>query len=322
MIDFILIVFIGLFAGRGYVRGLVRELLDVVALIVGAILGFRLAGVVGPVVAGISGLSPEVSRIVGGVLAFLAISVAAAVAAHFVNRTITVLPGMTLLNRLAGAGAGVAYGLILATLLLTVVKIAPAPDGVDQHLEESLVAGTLTAPDGPVQTVVGIVAGDRVMQTVIALEELVGKRALAIDDAGGVQLPPVGGGFLRPSSEAAREVYDALNRERVAAGVDPLTWADELAIVAQATADEMYRSGELGAGTGGESLADRLDGAGIPTVAHAQNRALAATAGGVHEAIVGSARQRSNALDATFDRVGVGVVSGPFGLMTVEVFVG
>jgi len=322
MIDYILLGLIGLFAVRGYVRGLVRELLDVVALIAGAVLGFRLAGVVGPIVAGVSGLSPEVSRLAGGVLAFLGISVAAAIAAHFVNKTITVLPGLSTLNRLAGGGAGVVYGLILATLLLTLMKIAPAPDEVDQQMEQSVVAATLTAPDGPVQTAVGVVAGDRVMQTVIALEELFGERALAIDEDAEVRLPPVGDGFLQPSSEAAREVYDALNRERVSAGVAPLTWADELARVAQSRADEMYRTGELGATARVESLPDRLAGAGIPTVVHAETRALAATPAGVHEAIVGSEPQRSKALDDTFDRVGVGVVSGPFGLMTVEVFVG
>lgn len=322
MIDYVLFGFIGLFAVRGYVRGLVRELLDVAALIAGAVIGFRMAGILGPVVADISGLSPEVSRLAGGVIAFLGISVAAGIAAHFVNKTITVLPGLSTLNRLGGAGAGVAYGLILATLLLTLVKIAPAPEEVNQQMEESIVAGTLTAPDGPVQTAVGVVAGDRVMQTVIALEELLGERAFAIEEDAGVRLPPVGDGFLRPSTDAALEVYDELNRERISAGVAPLTWADELALLAQTTADEMYRSGELGAVAGVESLADRLAGAGIPTVVHAENRALAATPGGVHEAIVGSDLQRSNALDETFDRVGIGVVSGPFGLMTVEVFVG
>jgi uncharacterized protein YkwD len=106
----------------------------------------------------------------------------------------------------------------------------------------------------------------------------------------------------------------------VAAGIPPLAWSDELAAVAAARADDAYRSGDLGAG--GPTLETRLSSAGIIAATLGENLALAATAAGVHEAVVGSPPHREQLLGDGYRRVGVGVVSGPYGLMAVEVFTG
>ena len=53
-----------------------------------------------------------------------------------------------------------------------------------------------------------------------------------------------------------------------------------------------------------------------------ENLALAATAADVHDGLMGSPGHRENLLRSEFGRVGVAVVSGPLGLMTVQVFTG
>ena len=103
MVDLILLGLFGLFGVRGWRRGLVREALDVLTLIVGAVLAFRMAQPIGAVIVEIVDISPEVARIVGGVVAFIAISIGASIATHFLHRTIRILPGLPLLNRLGGA---------------------------------------------------------------------------------------------------------------------------------------------------------------------------------------------------------------------------
>jgi uncharacterized protein YkwD len=324
MVDYILIGLFGVFALRGWTRGLVREALDVLTLVVGALLAFRFATPIGAVIVEIFDISPEVARIIGGVAAFVAISVGAGIAAHFLHRTIRILPGLTLLNRLGGAALGVVYALVLATLGLTLIRVLPGTESVEAHVEESIVAAELTDPQGPVQRTFSAVLGDRVMQTILVLEELVGERSVAFGASdSAVSFPGVGDGLVHPADDTARELFDAINEERAATGVALLQRSDALAEVAAAYADEMYRTGNLAhQSTVSGSPEDRLEAAGISTKRHAENLALGATGAGVHDALMASPTHRATLLSGEYDRVGIGVVSGPFGLMTVQIFAG
>lgn len=324
MVDYILLGLFGVFAWRGWTRGLIREALDVLTLVVGALLAFRFAAPVGAVIVEILGVSPEVARIIGGAVAFVAISIAAGIAAHFLHRTIRILPGLTLLNRLGGVALGLFYALVLTTLGLTLIRVLPGMGSAEGHVEESVVAAELTDPQGPVQRAFSAVLGDRVMQTILVLEELVGERSVAFGESdSAVSFPGVGDGLVHSADDTARELFDEVNVERAAAGVAPLQWSDTLAGVAADYADEMYRSGNLAhQSTMSGSPEDRLEAAGISATVHAENLALGATGAGVHEALMVSPPHRGAMLSGEFDRVGVGVVSGPFGLMTVQIFAG
>ena len=128
MVDFILLGVFGLFGVRGWRRGLVREALDVLTLIIGAVLAFRMARPIGAVIVEIMDISPEVARIVGGIVAFIAISIGASIAAHFLHRSIRILPGLPLLNRLGGAALGLVYALVLATLAFSFLRVLPGAE--------------------------------------------------------------------------------------------------------------------------------------------------------------------------------------------------
>jgi len=226
--------------------------------------------------------------------------------AEAADADVTLLAEMTLL----GLNAGLTF--------------PQALESAAAHVEDSVLAAELTDPEGPVQRGFGALLGDRVMQTILVLEDLVGQRSVAFgaSDAA-VSLPGVGDGLVRPSDDAAREVFDAVNEERVAAGAEPLTWSEALSGVATGYAEEMYRTGRLAHRSDiSGSLEDRLRAADISTVRHAENLALGATTAGVHDAVVASPPHRANLVLADIDRVGVGVVSGPFGLMTVQIFAG
>ena len=57
-------------------------------------------------------------------------------------------------------------------------------------------------------------------------------------------------------------------------------------------------------------------------MAAGENLALAASAEEVHSGLMASPGHRANIESGDFNRVGIGVVSGPLGLMTVQVFTG
>ncbi len=316
------LVILGLFTGlviRGWLRGLVREAIDVATLALGVLLAFRMASTTGGLVARLTGLSPEVGRLFGGVAVFLAVSIGAAVAARLINKTMRVLPGLTTLNRLGGAGLGFVYAFVLVLLAVTVLAVVPVPPALAVRMDDSMIAAKLTDPEGTAQRTVGTIAGDRATQAVIALRRVAGERSIVSGAVGNPTLPPVEESRLRADSAAAQDVFDALNRARVDNDLAPLAWSDGLEVVAVARAGDMYRAGSF---TPEPQLSIRLTSAGIPSTVRGESVALAATPEGAHEALLASDLHSANLLSPDYRRVGAGIIAGPFGLMSVLVFTG
>jgi uncharacterized protein YkwD len=94
-------------------------------------------------------------------------------------------------------------------------------------------------------------------------------------------------------------------------------------MVAAGQAREMYALGyvsHLSPVTG--RVPDRINRSGITLAVVGENLALAGSVAAVHDGLMASPSHRDNLLDPAFDRVGVGVVRGPYGLMVVQVFGG
>jgi uncharacterized membrane protein required for colicin V production len=322
IIDLALVVVVALLLLRGWYRGFVREAMDLAGLLLGIVAAFRLGPGVGSVLESMSGISNGAARLIGGITVLVAVGIGAAVLTRVIERRAR-LPGLNLINRVGGAGLAVAWGVFLATLMLSLAVIAPMPPAVAGQLEGSTVTRTLTDPDGVPQDVFGGLAGDRIVEALLNLRHLLGTRKVVIEGDEVITFPGIPGEDLEADSGAAREVFDLLNRARVDAGADPLAWSPALAGVAAGHAAEMYLNGyfsHVSAETG--SVADRLGAAGITYLVAGENLALAATPEEVHAGLMDSPGHRRNILHEGFRRAGVAVVAGPLGLMTVQVFTG
>lgn len=322
MIDALIVALAVLLAVRGWFRGLVREAMDLVGLVLGIVAAFRLAGPVGRLVEGISNVSPDVARLVGGLVVLVAVGVAAALAAHFLAPRVR-WPGLNLANRAGGTVLAVAWGGFAAIVLLSLLTVLPVPAAVTRQLDSSAITGFLTNPVGAPQAAFRHLSGDRVVEALLNLNRLVGERRVVVEGDESVALEPAEPGDLDLDSEAATGIFDLLNRARLDAGEDPLAWSAALAVVAEGHAVEMYTGGYFShrsplAGTVG----DRLQAAGITYVVAGENLALAATISEVHDGLMSSPGHRENILRAEFRRVGVAVVAGPLGLMAVQIFTG
>ena len=322
MIDAVVVLILGLLLVRGWYRGFIREGMDLVVLVAGAVLAFRLAGPAGVLVAAVTGISPDVARLVGGIVVFVATGIAGAFGVRALERT-TRLPGLNVANRIGGAGLAAAWGLFLTTIFLTLAVVLPMPPTVASAVDESTVARTLTDPDGLPQSVFDGLAGDGIIRTVLELRHLVGTRQVVIEGEESVALPPADPDELEVDAQAARRVFDLVNRARVAADVDPLSWSDALATVGEGHARDMYLGGyfsHVSPTTG--TVADRLFNARITYRIGGENLALAATPEDTHRGLMDSPGHRHNILLEDYNRLGVAVVDGPLGLMTVQVFTG
>jgi uncharacterized membrane protein required for colicin V production len=307
---------------RGWYRGFVREAMDLAGLVLGTILAFRLGPAVGAVIRAMSGISSDAGRLAGGFVVFVAVGIGAAVVTRVIDRRAR-MPGLNLVNRAGGAGLATAWGVFLATIVLTLGVVLPMPPAVADVLEGSAVARALTDPGGTPQRVFNGLAGDRIVEALVNLQEVVGERRVVLEDAETLELPAAVPDDLEVRSPAAAEVFELLNRSRVDAGLDPLAWSPALADVGVEHAMEMYLEGyfsHLSPFTGG--VGNRLDGAGITFRYAGENLALAASAGEVHRGLMDSPGHRANIESPDYNRVGIGVVGGPLGLMTVQVFTG
>ena len=310
MIDLIGLAIFVLLVVRGWRRGFVRQALDVATLLLGAALAFRLAPMVGRMMSDTFGWSPELARVVAGAMLFLALSVGAGFLSAAIHGSMKRLPGTSLLNNVGGAGLGGVYALVLAVAAVTLLAAIPLPAAVASELEESKIAAQVVDADGPAQRAVEAVSGDRAVQSIIALRRLADDWLLVATEDDDRVLPGSGSGDARPSTKAAGAVVASVDRVRAELGLAPFQWSDNLEIVAVARASAIYRTGSF---TGQQPLHDRLGGAGIDTAESAERLVLAPTVEGAGKAIDST---------GSYDRAGVGVVDGPYGLMVVLVLVG
>jgi uncharacterized membrane protein required for colicin V production len=322
IIDVALVLVVALLLLRGWYRGFVREAMDLAGLLLGIVAAFRLGPAVGSVLESMAGISNGAARLIGGIAVLVVVGIGAALLTRLIERHAR-LPGLNLINRVGGAGLAMAWGVFLATLMLSLAVIAPMPPAVADQLGSSAVTRTLTDPDGVPQDVFGGLAGDRIVEALLNLRHVLGTRKVVIEGDEVITFPGIPGDDLEADAGAAREVFDLLNRARVDAGADPVAWSPALAQVAAGHAAEMYLDGyfsHVSPDTG--SVADRLDAAGITYLVAGENLALAATPEEVHTGLMDSPGHRRNILHEDFGRAGVAVVSGPLGLMAVQVFTG
>ena len=307
MIDLVVVALVVLLVVRGWMRGLVREAIDVGTLVLGAVLAFRLAPTAGRLLSDLTNLAPEPARVVGGAILFVLIAVGAALLGSVISRSIKHLPGLSTLNRIGGAALGIIYAAILVVVAATLMSAAAMPTAVADEVESSAVVAFVVEPDSVAQQAVGLVSGDRALQSIIWIRS-------AVDDWSidprftDVTLPGMGtGSGLHASTDEAFVLYEKINQDRGEVDLAPLAWSDPMSLVAVTRAFDVYRSGSF---TDASPIADRLSDVGTTATVADEYVLLAPTPGGLAEAAI---------TGHEFAVVGIGVVDGPLGLMAVIV---
>lgn len=310
-----------LLALRGYWRGFVREAMDLAGALAGLLLAFRFSYPTGDALSGVIGASPWAARLVSGGLIFVAVGVLASLIAGRLQVLVD-LPGLRLSNRLAGAGLAVAWGGLVATLLLSLGMLVPIR-AVEESIDGSSVATALVESDSPTQRLLSLISGDRAIEMMLNLQEVIGAERVTVAGDESFTVPPVPTGSTNRDVASALDLFDQVNRDRSAAGLPVLTWSAELADVAARHAEDMYGTGVLShesPGTG--SLSDRVNSADISASVVGENFALAADPSDVQRGLMASPAHRENLLFHGFDAIGIGAIEGPYGLMVVQVFSG
>jgi membrane protein required for colicin V production len=304
---------------RGWMRGLVKEIISLAVLIVGTLLSFRLSTPLGRVFAAMSGASPDAARVVAGMFIFLIVAVGAVLVSRMLHLGMRVLPGVTTLNRAAGAGLSLFALVLVVTLALSLATVVPLPEALADEIETSAVADALTEPDGVPQRVLGVLSGDRVVAMTLRIRDLTGDARAVPTPGNPVTLPPALSDELERLPDAEDAVFELLNRERVGADASPLPRSSGLDQIAFDLAWEAYTTGALRVRDEAE-LREVLNDNGLPSIARAQLVALAASPEAGHVAMADEPTLNMTGSDLT--KAGVAVIQGPLGLLLVEVLTG
>lgn len=305
----------------GWRRGLLREAIDLGLLLFGSLVVFRLSPIIGTIVSGMANIPYEVGRVFAGGLVFVGLVVGAIIVGRIVATAMRVVPGATTLNKLGGAAVGLGFAVVVIVLGTTLLVASPLPADVrspfSEAVEASPIGRSLIDASGPARPIVAVVTGDELYGAVIAVREAVGERLMA--GTVPVPFPSVNSVDLSPSQTLAQQVFDDVNRERISAGIDPLAWSPDLAIVSVSRASNVYQSGVLALDA---ELTAALAAAGVPGTIHTDLVVMAASADGLVEAITTASAYDATITDPAFRKAGVGVVDGPYGLIAVQVLSG
>jgi len=110
------------------------------------------------------------------------------------------------------------------------------------------------------------------------------------------------------TDDAARQLFEAVNRERSSQGLAPLKWDDALASAARQHAEAMAARNALAHHLPDEpSLPTRVTRAGVRFVWLSENIAQGPTAANISEQWTHSPNHRANVLDTDMDTVGIGI---------------
>lgn len=313
-----LVAFVGVYAYRGYRRGVVREAFDLAGFVLGAVLALRLHSYAGAPLRWL-GMGDGWSSFLGGLLLFLPVVVGAGFAANRVMHKHRFLSLPTRGNNVGGAALAATWAFAFGVFFLVLLLVLPAPS-VMPAVSRSLVGRTVLSSGSPVYSSLESFAAGDARNLVIYLRQYFTQLQPASTQPDGIIR-------IRASEDigiaegAESRVLQLINRERSERGLVLLRLHRPIREVARDHSADMYRRGYFAhVNPDGLDPFDRIRAAAINFSFAGENLALAPTVELVHQGLMNSPRHRDNILKEEFTHVGIGVHAGPSGMMVTQNF--
>lgn len=314
-IDVLLAILVLLSVLNGYRRGFVHGVLDLAGWVLSLLVGLRYYQPVA------QWLGPRIdlwSEVWDQPIAFVLIAIVVGVIVHVIGYWLLIrLPEdihERRLNQLLGVLPGFANGLIIVAILSALLLAIPLNEGLSERTRDSALVNRLAVYAERLEGQLRPVFGEAIARSLNLL-------TIHPDSNERVSLP-----FTvehsRPRPDLEKQMLDLVNRERQAAGLNPLVPDPELTEVARRHSAEMFARGYFAHDTPeGLSPFDRMREANVRFTTAGENLALAPTIPLAHTGLMNSPGHRANILRREFGRVGIGVMDGGMrGLMVSQEF--
>lgn len=319
IVDIIILAWFFVAGFEGSRKGAFQSGLELTAFSGGLLLGFRYYGILTPISSGLIGLPKGISNLLGFILIFLLSSLIFFIITEPVTHRLR--PGIEKLMNLTwyralGSLLDFTKTLILTVLILAIIINFPLNIHAKQLVQRSHLGYFLASQADPFEIAVKHIFRNSVEDGIFFSTVITERRR----DPARPGKPPAK--YLNRMPAQERKMLDLINRERRGRGVPLLAYDNKLSNVATKHSLDMYKRNFFDHLTPeGHDLAYRLGRDNIDYLYAGENLALAGNLEAAHNGLMASDGHRSNILDPSFKRVGIGIIdAGPFQQITTQVF--
>ena len=318
-IELFVYIFIVFFVIYGWKKGFLLQFFYLMVLLISISLSFRYSDQVGSYISSWFNSNIQLSEIFGGVLIFITLLT---VSSFFQNFLANNQKQRDVGNKLLGGFVSLLVSNLILTLIFTITSIISVPQFFEDTLENSNLVSFYTDTSGTPQQALELITGTDLIKVVSRIKDLTGKSSVVVGEQGCIEIPKYSLSNLSNNNEQKNELYELLLTERSNQNLAPLELSEKLSNIALNYAYVMYQDGFWCHKNpkNGELVGDRLSKQGFPYIDIGENLALSSSVRSGHISLMNSESHKNTILDNEFKRVGIGIVSGPLGLIIVQIF--
>ena len=318
-IELFVYIFIVFFVINGWKKGFLLQFFYLMVLLISIALSFRYSDQVGSYISSWFNSNIQLSEIFGGVLIFITVLT---VSSFFQNFLANNKKQRDVGNKLLGGFVSLLVSNLILTLIFTITSILSVPQFFEDTLENSNLVSFYTDTSGTPQQALELITGPDLIKVVSRIKDLTGKSSVVVGEQGCIEIPKYSLSNLSNNNEQKDELYELLLTERSNQNLAPLELSEKLSNIALNYAYVMYQDGFWCHKNpkNGELVGDRLSKQGFPYIDIGENLALSSSVRSGHISLMNSESHKNTILDNEFKRVGIGIVSGPLGLIIVQIF--
>ena len=317
-IELFVYIFIVFFVINGWKKGFLLQFFYLMVLLISIALSFRYSDQVGSYISSWFNSNIQLSEIFGGVLIFITVLTVSSFFQNFLANQKQRDVG----NKLLGGFVSLLVSNLILTLIFTITSIFSVPQFFEDTLENSNLVSFYTDTSGTPQQALELITGTDLIKVVSRIKDLTGKSSVVVGEQGCIEIPKYSLSNLSNNNEQKDELYELLLTERSNQNLAPLELSEKLSNIALNYAYVMYQDGFWCHKNpkNGELVGDRLSKQGFPYIDIGENLALSSSVRSGHISLMNSESHKNTILDNEFKRVGIGIVSGPLGLIIVQIF--
>ena len=318
-IELFVYIFIVFFVINGWKKGFLLQFFYLMVLLISIALSFRYSDQVGSYISSWFNSNIQLSEIFGGVLIFITVLT---VSSFFQNFLANNKKQRDVGNKILGGFVSLLVSNLILTLIFTITSIFSVPQFFEDTIENSNLVSFYTDTSGTPQQALELITGTDLIKVVSRIKDLTGKSSVVVGEQGCIEIPQYSLSNLLNNNEQKDELYALLLTERSKQNLAPLELSEKLSDIALNYAYTMYQDGFWCHKNpkNGELVGDRLSKQGFPYIDIGENLALSSSVRSGHISLMNSESHKNTILDNEFKRVGIGIVSGPLGLIIVQIF--
>ena len=319
-LDIFIYLFITYLIYFGWKSGAVLIIYYTIAFLISIYLSFSYSFSIGEYISSWLNSSQQTSQIFAGVAIFITILTVSSI---FQNLIYKENSDKDVGNKLLGSISSVILSNLVLTFLFTVLSLLSLPRYIEDNIEKSNIVSFYLNSEGVPQQTLEIITGTDLLKVTSRIKELTGSSSISLEESGCLEIPSFTGSKLVTKTAQINELFEMVNIERINVNVDPLEFSQTLSNIAIDYARKMYTEGFWchKDPNNGFLVTDRLLEVGYPPPQFiGENLAIASTIYSGHQSLMNSESHKQTIIDNEFKRVGIGIISGPNGLIIVQIF--